>query len=219
MKKYDSTPLGNLISIAIGSEKHASFASRCGVSAFYLSKLLNGKHTTRPSARLLGMIADASEGRVTKEALLKAAGFPDAPERTSRLGIPDVRPLAASILTALYEKHVYYSLLPSGRYDLSLLISRKDNLVWNFLFVSEMPDPVGSAYSHILFQDFAPGTKVSFVTDSAEVFASFTKSVPSALDVTLSVVHVSRKGLRIAAEKELLTSGTAPEEISGLSFL
>ncbi|MCD8337200.1 MAG: helix-turn-helix transcriptional regulator [Lachnospiraceae bacterium] len=64
-----------LVRRAIGDSQIKEFSAKSGVSISYLSQLINRRTTTIPTAKMLLRISRSSEGRVSSEELLQAAGY------------------------------------------------------------------------------------------------------------------------------------------------
>lgn len=66
-----------LLTKAIGGNTQVDFANACGLSKFTLNRYLSQGLKVSPRAKTLVNIANASEGRVSSQELLEAAGFTD----------------------------------------------------------------------------------------------------------------------------------------------
>ena len=65
-----------LIKKAIGDRSQKDFAAEADISVYNLNRMLNEKYTTAiPRRSTLQKIADASQGRVSREELLEACGY------------------------------------------------------------------------------------------------------------------------------------------------
>ena len=67
--------LANLIKLAVYSNSVESFARMSGVSSAVIHRAMKQKLTSRPKAKTLCKIAEASEGRVSINQLLNACGY------------------------------------------------------------------------------------------------------------------------------------------------
>ena len=67
--------LANLIKLAVYSNSVESFARMSGVSSAVIHRAMKQKLTSRPNAKTLCKIAEASEGRVSINQLLNACGY------------------------------------------------------------------------------------------------------------------------------------------------
>ena len=72
---YDRDRLSELVKQAQGTRTQTQFAKEAGISAAHIGRMRRGLLTTRPKKNTLENIAIFSEGDVSLEDLLDAAGY------------------------------------------------------------------------------------------------------------------------------------------------
>lgn len=78
MYSFDKEKLANLIKKAIGNDRSLNqYALHCQVSSAHISRLSRGLLNTPPTPQVLQKMADASQGRVTYDELMKTCGYID----------------------------------------------------------------------------------------------------------------------------------------------
>ena len=77
MKKFDKEKFAKLLDLAIGERSLNQYALNCSISSAHISRLKRGLLDTPPHPEVIEKMANASQGRVTYQEFMDAAGYID----------------------------------------------------------------------------------------------------------------------------------------------
>lgn len=204
---FDKEKFREVIIKARGDRSQADFAEDCDLSYAYLNKYANGKLSDAPTIGTLKKIAVATK-TVSYEELLTAAGYDadkykdDRPVGASRKDF--FHPVFLGMANSSYDWRI-----ESGGYKdnepFEILIERSDIKKWFFVPVTKA-DITKDEIQNILMNQpkFTPGSKVSFVTDDADIFETLKTIEFPLLSLYISVVRVI--GAEVIDEVSIKTS-------------
>lgn len=75
MKKFDKEKFAQLLDLAIGERSLNQYALNCGISSAHISRLNRCLLDTPPHPEVLEKMANASQGRVSYQEFMDAAGY------------------------------------------------------------------------------------------------------------------------------------------------
>lgn len=192
---------------ARGDRSQADFCVDCGLSYAYMNRYANAKNEDAPTLSTIKKIAVATK-TVTYEELLTAAGYDaekykdDRPVGVSRKDF--IYPVFIGIANSPYDWRI-----ESRGYEnnepFEIIIERNDINKWFFVPVTKA-DITKDEIQNILMNQpkFTPGSKVSFVTDNAEIFEVLKAIELPLLSLCISVIRVI--GTKIIEEASIKTS-------------
>ena len=216
-KPFNQLQFSILLKKAIGSRKQKDFAETIGITPAHLSRILNHKFETPPSAETLSKIAAHAENHVTFRDLLEACGYvgetePDIEYSLLIEDAPSYKFVKATILTALESHNFSWELTTETAdtiaCDLAVRINNEERLQWYFKFLSQkneeqMKKQLSNHYLSLLFQNFKDTDKLSFVTCSRKEFELYTTHLPVNLNMNLSIILINESQLDIQEERML----------------
>ena len=187
---FDKAEFASLLKKAIGTRKQAEFAEAAGISKEHLSRFINQRLDAAPSAETLNRIA----------------------QQTNDVSISD-----------LYAAAIDYNFKGEGRY-LSICFENAPLHHWHFHYMehnidSSIQQHLQKSYLNLIFKDFEPQDKYSFVTSSPSEYEAYRQKPPKNLQLNISVILVKNDTLSIV-EETLLQSNHAlsKEELMEFTF-
>lgn len=204
---FDKEAFKEVIIRARGERSQAEFCKDCLLSYAYLNKYANGKMADAPTLGTIKKIAVATK-TVSYEELLTAAGYDakkyeaDRPVRAAR------KDLFHPIILGIANSDFDWKIESSGYKDkepFEILVEREDVKKWFFVPVLKKDITKEEITSELLSNPkFVPGSKISFITDDAEIYGKLKKIEFPLLSIYLSAVKIS--GQEIEEETNIKTS-------------
>lgn len=192
---------------ARGDRSQADFCEECGLSYAYMNRYANAKNEDAPTRSTIKKIAVATK-TVTYEELLSAAGYDvekykdDRPVGVARKDF--IHPVFIGIANSPYDWRIESKGYENNE-PFEIIIERSEVKKWFFVPVTKA-DITKDEIQNILMNQpkFTPGSKVSFVTDDADIFETLKTIEFPLLSLYISVVRVI--GAEVIDEVSIKTS-------------
>ena len=192
---------------ARGDRSQADFCEECGLSYAYMNRYANAKNEDAPTLSTIKKIAVATK-TVTYEELLNAAGYDaekykdDRPVGVARKDF--IHPVFIGIANSPYDWRIESKGYENNE-PFEIIIERSDVNKWFFVPVTKADITKDEIQNIIMNQPkFTPGSKVSFVTDNADIFERLKAIELPLLSLCISVIRVI--GTEILDEVSIKTS-------------
>lgn len=226
---FDKAEFASLLKKAIGTRKQAEFAETAGISKEHLSRFINQRLDAAPSAETLNRIAQQTNA-VSISDLYAAAGYimdEFSEDNISSKEARAIKLINATLVSALTKFKaawtIDYNFKGEGRY-LSICFENAPLHHWHFHYMehnidSSIQQHLQKSYLNLIFKDFEPQDKYSFVTSSPSEYEAYRQKPPKNLQLNISVILVKNDTLSIV-EETLLQSNHAlsKEELMEFTF-
>ena len=226
---FDKAEFASLLKKAIGTRKQAEFAEAAGISKEHLSRFINQRLDAAPSAETLNRIAQQTNA-VSISDLYAAAGYimdEFSEDNISSKEARAIKLINATLVSALTKFKaawtIDYNFKGEGRH-LSICFENAPLHHWHFHYMehnidSSIQQHLQKSYLNLIFKDFEPQDKYSFVTSSPSEYESYRQKPPKNLQLNISVILVKNDTLSIV-EETLLQSNHAlsKEELMEFTF-
>ena len=203
---FDKEAFKKVIIKARSERSQAEFSKDCLLSYAYLNKYANGKMEDAPTIGTIKKIAVATKA-VSYEELLTAAGYDakkyeaDRPVKVAR------KDLLYPVILGIANSNFGWRIESSGYKDgepFEIIVEREDVKKWFFIPVTKKDITKEEITNELLSnQKFVPDSKVSFITDDAEIYGKLREIKFPLLSIYLSVVKIS--GQEVEEETSLKT--------------
>lgn len=226
---FDKAEFASLLKKAIGTRKQAEFAEAAGISKEHLSRFINQRLDAAPSAETLNRIAQQTNA-VSISDLYAASGYimdEFSEDNISSKEARAIKLINATLVSALTKFKVAwtidYNFKGEGRH-LSICFENAPLHHWHFHYMehnidSSIQQHLQKSYLNLIFKDFEPQDKYSFVTSSPSEYEAYRQKPPKNLQLNISVILVKNDTLSIV-EETLLQSNHAlsKEELMEFTF-
>lgn len=206
MGKYNKEKFTELLDLAIGSRTKKDFAKISGIPATHLSRMVSASCDSVPSTDTLLKIAAHAENNVTYDELLDACGRRNAKEEA----ISPEMFMKMTIFSFLESLNIPFTIETETDIACDLFISlcptRDTKNRWYFKFLSSNTTNLSSSYQDLLFYDFTPDDKYSFVTLSEKTYDIVIEK-PVNLNTNLSIL--------LAYQFEIIKEGWLSKAVTG----
>lgn len=216
--EFDKDRFATLLERACGSRRKKDFADDAGLSRAYLIKHMNKNLASPPTPASLKKIADASQNGVMFADLLDAAGYnPDRflEKREDQLtsGSDDFLFRArAVILFKIYKRGlVNKGISDSNNYaedELQFSIDDPKIKYWKFTFLNEDMWCKTENEARLMILSFyekmlsmPAESKMSFVTDSEEIFEQLMEIKVPAIAIYVSIMLLEKYTMKVLKEE------------------
>lgn len=226
---FDPDKFVNLLREVLAGRKQNAFCQSTGLSVSHLSRILNGKSTSRPSRYLVDRIAGGISDPYQISRLYEITGYEktpeDIPENDLLSGEPEIDnvkirqffDMVTSSMTRLFqENHIRWTLeccdLSSGH----IRYTFPDGPIpsWDFYFALTKKltsDRIREQYITRLFGTLAmepheKDAKITVAAGTKKDYAVFSRKSPLALNLVVSVMETDMKKRRLIQEQYLKTA-------------
>lgn len=207
---FDKVEFSMLVTKAMGERSQVEFCKECGLSYAHMNRYVNGKNEEAPTLSTIKKIVLATE-LVSYAELLHAAGYDpekyinDVPQKADRKDL--LHPVCLGIANAGVDFRVESKGYKDGE-PFEIVIEKEGISKWFFVPVTKKDVNKDDILNCILnCSKFIPGSKVSFVTDSDDIFENIKDAEFPLLSISVSVVKV--KGSKVIEEVKVKTSQDA----------
>lgn len=221
-RNFNKEDFAYLLKKAIGTRKQSEFAKETGLTKEHLCRFINQRLEVGPSLATLNRIAEHTT-EVSWNELYVAAGYSvevDYAQSTiSKQEALSIKLINATILSALIKQKSAWTIgrnHDEGDRYLSICLEDAPIHHWYFHYITHDLQPsiqqhLKASYVDLVFHDFEPEDKYTFVTASSTEYDAYKESPPKNLNLNISVMLVNTETLNIV-EETLLQKNTAMSE-------
>lgn len=228
---FDIEKYTELLTKACGGRSQTDFAKDCGLSVAYICKYMNKKINKPPLPSTIKKIATHANGGVTYSELLEAAGYDSKKfSYDSDLnGTPSEitkfhKSAKAAITSALSQCSFQWRVEPyeqDSPYDLCISILNGDLSNWSFKFIDKsylelfegMPRRLMVYYAYLTLLHPSKPSKLSFVTDTVDVFERVKHFSPYMLAMHISFILIDTPSMSVLKEEPMLLSDSEKPDL------
>lgn len=228
-RNFNKEDFAYLLKKAIGSRKQSEFAKETGLAKEHLCRFINQRLEVGPSLATLNRIAEHTT-EVSRNELYAAAGYSvevDYIESSiSKKEALSIKLINAAMLSALIKHKSAWTIDRNYEEDdryFSICLEDAPIHHWYFHYMnhdlqSSIQQHLKASYLDLVFRDFEPEDKYTFVTASSTEYDTYKESQPKNLNLNISVMLVNTETLNIV-EETLLQKNTAMSEQDLRSFI